>query len=254
MENERPNPISSVLVINGSPKRDASDTLIVTKAFLKGLNFDDGLKIEIINASDLKVRPCLGCLSCWGRTEGECIIKNDDIPALKEKILKADIIICSYPLYFFSMPGVMKVITDRLLSMMDTYKGQKAPENEESFHGLRYQNDRQRFILISTCAYTDTKACYQSLLSMHDAIIGKGRYTPILVPQMKTLVDLHNETKLNKYLEKFTVAGKHFRENLTLDEKEIEFLSKPPFSEGAYKIFLNAFWKEEKEKGKEGGC
>lgn len=251
MENNYKDSVKNVLVINGSPKRNLSGTLIVTKAFLKGLDEDGKLNIEIINASDLRVTPCLGCLSCWGRTAGECIIKNDDIPSLKQKILSSDIIICSYPLYFFSMPGTMKLITDRLLSMMCTYEGQKAPEDGQSFHGLRYPNDRQRFILISTCAYTDTQACYQSLLMQHDAILGKKNYTPILVPQMKTLVDLHNENKLNRYLEKFVKAGIHFRENGFLDEDEIQFLSKPPFSEGAYKIFLGKFWEEEREKGKQ---
>ena len=243
--------MKNVLVINGSPKKKASNTMVVTNAFLKGLNKDNNLNIDIIEASSLKVTPCLGCLSCWGRTAGNCVIKNDDIPMLKEKILNSDIIITSYPLYFFSMPGIMKVITDRLLGMMCTYEGQKAPENGESFHGLRYPNEKQRFILISSCAYTETSQVYESLLKQHDAILGKDKYTPILVPQMKTLVDLHNEKKLDKYLEKFTLAGEHFIENGRLEKDELNFLSKPPFTEGAYKIFLNNFWTSEREAGKQ---
>lgn len=242
--------VKKVLVINGSPNRARSNTLVITKAFLQGLNEDGKLDVEIVNASDLKITPCLGCLSCWGRTTGECVIKNDDVLPLKNKILTSDIIIVSYPLYFFSMPGVMKLLTDRLLSMMETYSGQKAPENGQSFHGLRYFNPKQRFVLISTCAYTEAKAAYQSLLIQHDAICGKNNYTPILVPQMKTLNDLHNENKLNRYLSKFVQAGKKFREEGTLNQEELENLSKPPFTEGAYKIFLNNFWEEERNKGK----
>lgn len=242
--------VKKVLVINGSPNRNRSNTLVVTKAFLEGLNEDNKLDIEIVNASDLNVKPCLGCLSCWGRTAGECVIRNDDILPLKEKILQADIIIASYPLYFFSMPGVMKVITDRLLSMMATYEGQKAPENGQSFHGFRYYNEKQRFIIISSCAYTEAKAAYQSLLMQHDAICGKNNYTAILVPQMKTLLDLHNENKISRYLNKFTLAGQLFRQQGFLSPEELENLSKPPFTEGAYKIFLNNFWESEKNKGK----
>lgn len=245
------NQVHKVLVINGSPNRNRSNTLVVTNAFLEGLNEDKKLDVEIVNVSDLKITPCLGCLSCWGKTAGECVIKNDDVLPLKNKILAADIILVSYPLYFFSMPGVMKLLTDRLLSMMETYAGQKAPENGQSFHGLRYFNPKQRFVLISTCAYTEAKAAYQSLLLQHDAICGKGNYTPILVPQMKTLKDLHNEAKLNRYLAKFVSAGKMFREKGTLTQEELDVLSKPPFTEGAYKIFLNNFWEEERNKGKQ---
>lgn len=242
--------IKRILVINGSPNREKSNTLLVTKAFLKGLNHDDSLSIKIINASDLKVTPCLGCLSCWGKTPGECVIKNDDIPKLKDEILNSDIIIASYPLYFFSMPGIMKVITDRLLSMMATYNGQNAPKDGESFHGFRYYKENRRFIIISTCAYTEVEGVYSSLISQHDAICGKNNYTPIFVPQMKTLHDLHNENKLNRYLEKFTIAGKVFMEKGKLSEEEILNLSKPPFTTGAYKVFLSNFWNEEKEKGR----
>ncbi len=249
MANDYSSSIKKVLVLNSSPRRSLSNTMVVTKAFLEGLNQDRALEVETINVADLKVTPCLGCLSCWGRTEGDCIIRNDDIPALKEKILNSDIVISSFPLYFFSMPGILKVVTDRLLSLMLTYEGQKAPLNGESFHGLRYDDPKKRFVVISTCAYTDT-SCYQSLLSELDAICGKSRYTPILVPQMKTLVDLKNENKLNRYLEKFRMAGEHFREDGCLKEEELSLLSKPPFSEGAYKIFLGKFWEEERNKGK----
>lgn len=242
--------IKSVLVINGSPNKERSNTLVVTKTFLSGLNSDQKLTVDFVNVSDLHITPCLGCLSCWGKTAGTCIIKDDDVSPLKEKILHSDIIIASYPLYFFSMPGTMKVLTDRLLSMMETYRGQKAPENGESFHGFRYPNPKQRFVIISTCAYTEAEAAYRSLLLQHDAICGRNNYTPILVPQMKTLLDLKNESKIEKYLSKFVEAGKKFREQGSLSIEELEHLSKPPFSEGAYKVFLDNFWKEEKAKGK----
>ncbi len=248
MENDA---LKKVLVINGSPHRKKSNTMTITDAFLSGLNEKSEYEINIVQACDLKVKPCMGCLSCWGRTAGECVIKEDDIPSLKEEILSADIILTSYPLYYFSMPGVMKVILDRLLCMMSTYEGQKAPKNGQSFHGLRFPCLKdKKFILVSTCAYTDASEVYKPLLAQHDCILGKGNYTPILVPQMKTLNDLHNENKIKRYLEKFIQAGRDFAKNGFLSPEEIESLSKPPFSEGAYKIFLKNFWDEEKKKGK----
>ena len=78
-----------VLLLNGSPRREKSCTIRVAHKFVDGLRAAGECEVEEINISDCRITPCLGCLSCWGRTEGECVIKNDDIPMLKEKILAA---------------------------------------------------------------------------------------------------------------------------------------------------------------------
>lgn len=237
-----------VLVLNGSPKQNKSSTMVITNAFLQGMKEYEDCDIEVINVQSLHIIPCTGCLSCWGHTEGDCVIKNDDVLKVKEKLLDADIIIESFPLFFFGMPGILKLLTDRLLSMMLTYRGHKPPEDGSSFHGLRYMDTNKRFILISTCAYTEVDKVYDSIISEFDYICGKDSYFKIFVPQVKTLVDIKNENKLNRFLTKYIEAGKTFMEIGYLDKELQASLSKPPFSEGAYKIFLDQFWQEEKTR------
>lgn len=236
-----------VLVINGSPKQNKSTTMVITNAFIEGLSEAASIDVEVINVQSLKIKPCIDCLSCWGRTEGECIIKDDDVSMVKEKILNADIVISSFPLFFFSMPGILKLLTDRLLSMMLTYRGHKPPEDGSSFHGLRYYDSNKRFVVISSCAYTEVDRVYDSVKAQLDFIVGKNGYTGIFVPQVKTLVELNNESKMNRFKEKFKAAGYKFMKEGSLDDETLKGLSKPPFSEGAYKIFLDQFWQEEKK-------
>ena len=240
----------NILVLNGSPKKNNSSTMKITNAFLDGIKNIKECNIDIINVDDLNIKPCIGCLSCWGRTEGDCIIKNDDINELKGKILNSDLIIESFPLFFFGMPGTVKLMTDRLLSMMNTYRGEKNKNPNKSMHGLRYEDLNKGFVLISSCAYTETDLVYESLIKQYDFICGGNNYSKILVPQIKTLIDLNNENKLNRYLNKFILAGEEFAKVGYLNKELEANLSKPPFSEGAYKIFLDAFWREEKEKGR----
>ena len=64
-----------VLVLNGSPKAERSNTLNITKAFLKGFPADT--EVEQINLYKKDIKPCLGCFSCWSRTPGQCVIKDD---------------------------------------------------------------------------------------------------------------------------------------------------------------------------------
>ncbi len=240
------NQIKKIIVLNGSPKKNASSTMQVTNAFVKGLINQCQATVEVVNVADLKMKPCLGCLSCWGRTEGNCIIKDDDLHIIKEKIEEADIVIESYPLYFFGMPGIMKLFTDRMLGMMCTYEGQVAPLDGQSFHGIRKPKENQRFILISSCAYTEADRVYDSLKTQYDCICGKNAYTALFCSQLKTLIDLKNENKINRYLEKFELAGVEFAKEGKLSQDTLELLKKPPFSSGAYKVFLNNFWTQER--------
>lgn len=235
-----------LLVLNGSPKKDASTTMTVTRAFVRGMEQAGQWDTEFVNISQLHIKPCTGCLSCWGRTAGECVIRDDDMPALREKILGADVIIESYPLYFFGMPGSMKVFTDRMLGMMGTYTGQESPKNGDSFHKVRYPRQGRRFVLISSCAFTEAEDVYEALLKQYDLICGKGNYTAICCPQLKTLSDLGAGARLERYLSKFEEAGKTFAAEGTLDAQTLKKLAQPPFTHPVYKVLLDKFWSGEK--------
>lgn len=99
----------NILAINGSPKGERSNTWRLTSAFLDGITvqeesaYEQTPAIETLNVSKLDIKPCLGCFSCWSKTPGTCCI-HDDMRAVIEKILWADIIIWSFPLYYFGLP------------------------------------------------------------------------------------------------------------------------------------------------------
>ncbi len=110
------------------------------------------------------------------------------------------------------MPGELKVLTDRLLAMMNTYRGYDAPTDGSSLHGLRYKSDSdKKFIVISSCAYTEVDLVYKSLKCELDFIAGENSYTPIFVPQLKTLIDLKNQAKIDRFLKKYKDAGIEFK-------------------------------------------
>jgi multimeric flavodoxin WrbA len=58
----------------------------------------------------------MGCFSCWNKSPGKCVLA-DDMAALIEKIIHADVLIWSFPLYYFSVPGGLKNLIDRQLPM-----------------------------------------------------------------------------------------------------------------------------------------
>ena len=145
-----------ILVINGSPKGEKSNTMNVTRAFLSG--FPEGTEIDVAELQKLDIRTCLGCYSCWGKTDGKCVI-NDDMTELRERILAADVIVESFPLYFFGMPSKVKTMTDRCLPFMMPYLGNVVEERNICFHWLRVKFLLEKnVVVISSCLCWDAYA------------------------------------------------------------------------------------------------
>ena len=105
-----------ILLINGSPKGNRSNSLRLAHSFIEGIRENGEVFIDELNISKMNIESCRGCFSCWKATPGECIIK-DDMTMVIEKEVEADIIIWSFPLYYFSVPGILKDLIDRQLPM-----------------------------------------------------------------------------------------------------------------------------------------
>ncbi len=71
------------------------------------------METQKLTVSRLNIHPCVGCFSCWSKTPGQCCIA-DDMSQVIERLLWADVTVWSFPLYYFSVPGPLKNLIDRL--------------------------------------------------------------------------------------------------------------------------------------------
>jgi len=198
----------NILVLNGSPKGESSNTFKVTTAFLEGLNRNEKDNIEIVNISKTKIDHCHGCFACWTKTPGNCIIK-DDMEGLIEQYIKADLIVWSFPLYYFGMPSKIKAFLDRLLPTNLPYMDLNA--DGTSGHAPRYDLSHQRHVLISTCGFYATKHNYDALISQFDIMFG-DKLTKIIRTEGELLKVPQLEGKISEYLAHVKQAGKEFSE------------------------------------------
>ena len=217
----------NILVVNGSPKAERSNTFNITRAFLEG--FPSDTQVELFHLSKLNIKPCMGCYSCWKKTGGKCVIK-DDMQELYEKLSKADIMIDSFPLFFFGMPGPMKTFTDRCLPLMQPYLGNSVTDSDVCFHKLRDESYLQKkLVVISSCGYVEAAPVYPALLKQLDMISG-GRHTAILCPEGEIFVSEMAKRQRGGYLKDIAGAGREFAENGRLSEETLKRISKPPTS------------------------
>jgi multimeric flavodoxin WrbA len=102
----RPAPV--VLCIAGSPRRGGnSDQLL--EALERGVAAAGGRPVHLV-ASQSGVRPCLGCNSC--SQTGECV-QRDGMDAVYSAIDEADAIAIATPVFFATVPAVLKIVYDR---------------------------------------------------------------------------------------------------------------------------------------------
>ena len=70
-----------------------------------------GHQVEFVSLRGREIKFCVGCLSC--QKTGACVIK-DDVPAIMENVLNADVVCWATPIYYYEMSGQMKTLLDRL--------------------------------------------------------------------------------------------------------------------------------------------
>jgi multimeric flavodoxin WrbA len=97
-----------ILCIAGSPRRRGnSDQLL--DALIRGVTDAGGEPVRLV-AADAGVRPCRGCNAC--SQTGECV-QRDGMDAVYAEIDAADAIAISTPVFFATVPAVLKIVYDR---------------------------------------------------------------------------------------------------------------------------------------------
>ena len=156
-----------ILLINGSPKGKRSNSLKLAHSFIEGIIENGEVSIDKLNISKMNIEPCRGCFSCWKATPGKCII-NDDMPMVIEKEVEADILIWSFPLYYFNVPGILKNLIDRQLPMYLPFMSENEDGIGSGAHESRYDLKGRRHVLISTCGFYSSEGNYDSVTKMFD--------------------------------------------------------------------------------------
>jgi multimeric flavodoxin WrbA len=224
----------NILVINGSPKGEASNTMKLARAFLSGAGWNGA---ETIAVADTKIAPCLGCFSCWRKTPGVCVI-HDDMGEVSSKIIAADIIIWVFPLYYFSVPGELKNLIDRLLPLNLPFM---ADGNQSGGHPSRYDLSRQRHVVISTCGFWTAAGNYDSVLFMFNRYYGADNCTRILCGQGELFRVPELSSRTGAYLETVRRAGAEFAAGGISAETDAE-LTEPLYPRDAFEKMADASW------------
>ncbi|UCE09347.1 MAG: flavodoxin family protein [Candidatus Thorarchaeota archaeon] len=139
-----------VLVFNSSPRRGRGATAGILNRFLKGVE-DAGGKVELIYVSDLDIKPCRGCFTCWTKTPGKCV-QSDDMAELLPKMDSADVVVLATPVYVDGMTGSLKMLLDRFIPLES---GKVELIDGHCRHPRRSGRSGDKLVLLSVCGFAE---------------------------------------------------------------------------------------------------
>ena len=222
-----------ILVFNGSPKKEKSDTLHITRAFLDGMNDAAPQEVQLIHVIDQHIEFCSGCLACM-RNGGVCR-HDDDMRSILEDILASDLLLFSFPLYCYGMPAPLKALIDRtmpLSSMAMRKVGDRYEHIEQAdFTKLRY-------LMICGCGFPNAKHNFEAMTLQFKLMFGEDS-TILTIPEAPMLNAPEASPVTVPFLQIVRQAGQEYAESGMISEETMAKLSVPMIPEEAYAKICN---------------
>ena len=222
-----------IILLNGSPKRERSDTMHITSAFLDGMNEPEPQEVHTIHVIDKHIEYCTGCFACM-RNGGTCI-HDDDMREILNEILASDLLIWSFPLYCYGMPAPLKALLDRTLPL-SSMAMRKVGDRYE--HLEQADLSKLRYLMICGCGFPNSRYNFEPAVKQFELCFPSGR-TVITVPESPMFAAAEAESVTKPRLEKVREAGRQYAETGSISPELMDEIASPMIPEEVYARIVN---------------
>lgn len=222
-----------ILILNGSPKRDKSDTMHMTRSFVKGMNEITQNEVTVIDVIDKHIEYCTGCFTCM--RNGGTSIHKDDMGEILKEILDSDVLLFSFPLYGYGMPAPLKALMDRTLPL-GSMAMQKSGERYE--HIPQADFSRLRYVMICGCGFPSAVNNFEGMIRQFTLMFPE-RSTIITVPESPMFNAPEAEPVTKPFLDLIQCAGREYAEAGRISGDTMEKLHIPMIPEDVYTQICN---------------
>ena len=223
-----------ILVLNGSPKREKSDTLHITRAFLDGMEEAGAQEIRTIHVIDRHIEYCTGCFACM-HNGGRCI-PDDDMREILEEIVRSDLLILSFPLYCYGMPAPLKALIDRILPL-SRMTMRKVGDHYE--HVGQTDTSHLRCIMICGCGFPNSRHNFEAAV-LQFRLLFCGNDPALTVPESPMFNAPEAAAVTEPRLALVRQAGRQYAKSGGIASDLLAEIGSPMIPEEQYAAIVNA--------------
>jgi multimeric flavodoxin WrbA/putative sterol carrier protein len=232
-----------ILALNSSPRGDGqSKTGLMLSALVDGMRAA-GAEVEVVSLSEKSIKPCAGCFSCWTKTPGNCIHKDDMSRELFPRWLESDLVIYASPLYHYTVNSEMKAFIERTLPALEPFF---IPTESRTYHPQRSQ--APRVVMLSVAGFPEDSV-FDQLSSWANFLFGRNSIhentlvAEIYRPLAETLTFPYFQKKAAVILEATRQAGREIVTSLTVAGETMARIKQPMVENPAAFLELsNLMW------------
>ena len=227
-----------VIALDSSPRgRGISKTRLLLDALVKGMR-ESGADVEDIRLREKKVRLCLGCFTCWSKTPGVCVHKDDMTNELFPKWLEADIAVYATPLYHYTVNAAMKAFIERTLPVVGAFHGQAGRPISSSV-----AREAPKAVVLSVAGFPDASV-FDPLGSYVNFMFGKGLLAEIYRPAAEMMIQPGYSRILNEILDATAQAGREIVQSMKVSGPTMQRITQPIDDDfDSLTKMVNLFWK-----------
>jgi putative sterol carrier protein/putative NADPH-quinone reductase len=196
-----------VLALNSSPRGEGqSKTELLLSHLVQGMQAA-GAQVEVVHLRQQKIKNCIGCFTCWTKTPGVCIHKDDMSATLFPKFLAAELVVYATPLYHFTVNAALKAFIERTLPVLQPF----LVEHEgRTVHPLRHPHPGM--VMLSVAGFHEPSV-FDQLSSWARFIFGKKLLAELYRPGAEALTTAYYAPKAQSILVAAHQAGRDLVEN-----------------------------------------
>jgi multimeric flavodoxin WrbA len=222
-----------VLAINSSPRSSGqSKTELLLSHLVEGMRAA-GAQVEVISLRQKRINHCSGCFTCWTKTPGVCIHKDEMALELFPKWLNSDMVVYASLLYHFLVNARMKTFIERTLPALMPFL---EPAGDRTTHPVRHQ--LPNVVVLSVAGFPEDSV-FDALSLWAKTVFRKGLLAELYRPAAESLV---NSTVKDDVLNAFEQAGKELVMQKAVSMETMQRIKQPVADAAQVRALANSFW------------
>lgn len=229
-----------VLALNSSPRGEGqSKTGIMLNQLVLGMR-EAGAEVEVVDLRKKTIRNCSGCFTCWTKTPGLCIHKDDMTGELLPKFIESDLVVYASPLYHFTVNATMKTFIERTLPVLQPFFEEGGGATQ---HPTRYEFPKA--VVLSVAGFPEMSA-FDQLSSWARFLFGisESLVAEIYRPAGESMTRPFYKDQMKEILEATSKAGREIVETMKISEETLADVTRDFVGDKeVFRNMGNVFWK-----------